>query len=113
MCYNLMKEEILIRLRELKADLIERYSNFTIKEFHLTFKMPMSLKLARRKRTYASLKLKGAHEDLIHNSLEMDRRRSMDTLYIFPVGDWCMRRRRRLDSKIPSRKYQSLHFTIL
>ena len=25
MCYNLMKEEILIRLRELKADLIERY----------------------------------------------------------------------------------------
>lgn len=25
MCYNLMKEEILIRLRELKADLIERF----------------------------------------------------------------------------------------
>lgn len=25
MCYNLMKEEILVRLRELKADLIERY----------------------------------------------------------------------------------------
>ena len=25
MCYNLMKEEILVRLQELKADLIERY----------------------------------------------------------------------------------------
>lgn len=24
MCYNLMKEEILVRLQELKADLIER-----------------------------------------------------------------------------------------
>lgn len=28
MCYNLMKEEILVRLRELKADLIERYFSY-------------------------------------------------------------------------------------
>ena len=30
MCYNLMKEEILIRLREMKADIIDRLQVMTI-----------------------------------------------------------------------------------
>lgn len=31
MCYNLMKEEILIRLRELKADIIERLQDVGVR----------------------------------------------------------------------------------